>query len=480
MTKISLILLFVLQFNLLFSQDRATEFTKLNDTIIARYNRADYNSIYALGNDNFRMAQGQEDFKNQITSLYKQTGKIKETVSIQEYENGRSFKWIGEKRNLRFDFSTKTGSDINEFNISDFIEQPYSAGKKVLTDNKLKTHIDSIVNNNALIYMLDPKSVGLSIGIFKDGKTYTYNYGEVKKGTNQLPTSKTFYELGSITKTFVGILLAKAVVEKKVKLTDDIRKYLKGKYPNLEYKGNPIQLTHLANHSSGLPYWTINRPDSLDNLKPYDQHLFYEKYTLKDLAKDLHNVKLDTLPGVRFNYSAAGINTLIIILENIYSKSFEQLAKDYFGKQFGMTDTKKVLSQTEIKRFVTGYDERDFTVPYFVQNTAALGPELASTVQDMLKYISYNVQEKNEVLKLSHQKTFTLINDYGLGLGWMMNKNWQGDNYVFHNGQGWGCMSTCTFYPKWQTGFVIFVNEKISQEKVGALERNLSEALNQK
>ncbi len=166
MTKTLLTLLLILQFNLLFSQDRTTEFAKLNDTIIARYNRADYNSIYTLGNDNFKMAQGQEDFKNLLTSLYKQTGTIKETVSIQEYENGRRFKWIGEKRNLRFDVSTKTGSDINEFNISDFIEQPYSLGKKVLSDNKLKTHIDSIVNNNALIYMLDPKSVGLSIGIF--------------------------------------------------------------------------------------------------------------------------------------------------------------------------------------------------------------------------------------------------------------------------------------------------------------------------
>lgn len=317
------------------------------------------------------------------------------------------------------------------------------------------------------------------LAYLKTGKHTTYNYGEVEKGTNQLPTSKTFYELGSITKTFVGILLAKAVVEKKVKLTDDIRKYLKGKYPNLEYRGNPIQLTHLANHSSGLPNWTINRPDSLDNLKPYEQHLFYEKYTFKDLKKDLHTVKLDILPGVRFNYSAEGINTLIIILENIYSKSFEQLAKEYFGKQFGMTDTKKILWQTEIRRFVTGYDERGFTVPYFVQNTAALGPELASTIQDMLKYISYNVQEKNEVLKLSHQKTLTLINDYGLGLCWMMNKNWQGENYLFHNGQGWGCLSTCTFYPKRSTGFIILVNEKVSQERVGALERNLSSALNE-
>lgn len=170
--KILSVVFMLLQFHLLTAQINDSQFAQLNDTIIAPYNRTDYNSIYTLGNDNFRMAQGQEDFKNQLTSLYNQTGKIKETVSIHEYENGRSFKWIGEKRNLRFDFFSKTGSDINEFNISDFIEQSYLPAKKVLSDNKLQTRIDSIVNSNALIYMLDPKSVGLSIGIFKDGKTY--------------------------------------------------------------------------------------------------------------------------------------------------------------------------------------------------------------------------------------------------------------------------------------------------------------------
>lgn len=476
--KKTTILFLLFSINNLFAQ--SIEFNKLNDTIIARYNRADYDGIYALGNENFRIAQGKEDLNYLLSSLFKQTGKIKETVLISTYEKGRSFKWVGENKNLRFDFITKSGTDINEFNISDFVEQPYQPAKKILSDNKLKTKMDSIVNSNALIYMLDPKSVGLSIGIYKNGKTYTYNYGEVEKGSNQLPNSKTFYGLGSITKSFVGILLAKAVIDKKLNLTDDIRKYLKGNYPNLEYNGKPIQLQHLANHSSGLPYWTITRPDSLDNLKPYNQHLFYEKFTLKDLQNDLHKIKLDTLSGIRYNYSGAGINTLIIILQNVYSKSFEQLVKEYFGKQFGMTDTKKTLSKAEIKRFITGYDERDFVVPFFVQNTAALGPELTSTIDDMLKYISYNVKEENKPLKLSHQKTLSLINDYGVGLCWMLNKNWQGDNYIFHNGQAWGCITTCTLYPKHQTGFVIFVNEKSSQERVGALERNLSEALNGK
>lgn len=477
--KILSLVFMLLQFHLLTAQINDNQFAHLNDTIIAKYNRADFKSIYSLGSDNFKMMQGPEDFVNQLSNFFKETGKIKGTELNTKYPTGRSFKWTGEKKNLRFDFISATGKDISEYNLNDFIEQPNSASKKILTDNHLTNNIDSIVQKNALIYMSDTNSVGLSIGILKDSKTYTYNYGEIKKGTRLLPKSTTFYELGSITKTFVGMLLAKAVVERKVKLTDDIRRYLKGDYPNLEYNGHPIQLVNLANHTSGLPNWTINRPDSLDNLQPFNQHLFYEKYTLNDLLRDLHNIKLDTVPGIRFNYSAAGINTLIIILQNIYSKPFEQLTREYFGARFGMRDTKKTLTKSEINRFVTGYDERRYAVPFFLQNTAALGPGLVSTVQDMLKYISYNLQEKSEAVKLSHQHIYTLVNDYALALCWMLNKNWQGDNYVFHNGSGWGCISACTIYPTKSTGFIIFVNEKVSQERVGALERNLSSALNE-
>jgi CubicO group peptidase (beta-lactamase class C family) len=73
-----------------------------------------------------------------------------------------------------------------------------------------------------------------------------------------LPSQNTVYEIGSITKTFVSFYLANAVLEHKVSLDDDIRKYLKESYPNLEYNGAPIQLVHLANTTSLLPDWLPN------------------------------------------------------------------------------------------------------------------------------------------------------------------------------------------------------------------------------
>ncbi len=69
-------------------------------------------------------------------------------------------------------------------------------------------------------------------------KKYTYNYGTVEKGKAQLPTAATTFELASVTKTFTGILLARAVLDKKLKnLMDDVRKYMDGDFANLHYQG---------------------------------------------------------------------------------------------------------------------------------------------------------------------------------------------------------------------------------------------------
>src|SRR5678815_2142483 len=105
--------------------------------------------------------------------------------------------------------------------------------------------IDRVVNKSANKFMSDQHSVGLSVGIVKDGRSRTYNFGEVEKGKKNHPGEHTIYELASITKTFTGVLLAQASEEGKVKLDDDVRKYLDGSYPNLEFEGKSMNWRQL-------------------------------------------------------------------------------------------------------------------------------------------------------------------------------------------------------------------------------------------
>lgn len=70
------------------------------------------------------------------------------------------------------------------------------------------------------------------------------------RGTGQAPTQHTPYELGSITKTFTGSLLAEAIERKEVKSDDPLSNHLS------ELASTPaggVTLASLAQHSSGLP-----------------------------------------------------------------------------------------------------------------------------------------------------------------------------------------------------------------------------------
>jgi len=91
-------------------------------------------------------------------------------------------------------------------------------------------HIDKVqmsMDKNADSLLLDSKINAVSIGVYKDGKKYTSHYGELDKGKGNTPSDNTIYEIASVSKTFTGVLVANAVLEGKLALEDDIRKYLK-------------------------------------------------------------------------------------------------------------------------------------------------------------------------------------------------------------------------------------------------------------
>jgi CubicO group peptidase (beta-lactamase class C family) len=146
-----------------------------------------------------------------------------------------------------------------------------SDGKAVKTDNPLQSELDLEVDKYVKKYYEDSKAVGLSIGITIKGKDYYYNYGQLEYGKQMLPDNKTIYEIGSITKTFTGILTAQAILDKKIGMEDDIRKYLPENYPNLQYNNHPIKIVNLASHTSRITRIFPNlyeRPDYIE-LNPF-------------------------------------------------------------------------------------------------------------------------------------------------------------------------------------------------------------------
>lgn len=300
--------------------------------------------------------------------------------------------------------------------------------------------------------MIFNKPIGLSIGLIMDGKLYTYNYGTVAKGKQELPTSRSFYEIGSIVKTFTTLLLAKAVEDHKLNLQDDVRIYLKGNYDNLQYNGQPLRIINLADYTSALPPVQILRP--FDESTPQSAAAFFKDYTIPQFLEDVKKVKLDTVPGTRYTYSTASINLLAYILTQVYHKPFLDLVNEMITGSMSMRDTKLYLSAADRKRFPVGYNANG-------EQPDIYGPLdsldlLHSTVHDMLIYLKHQIDEDSPAMLLSH-KQFSNSPGEEAGLGWFLYKTpygkaiGKGGNSVHMSCRAWAV-------PEKKAGVIVFTN----------------------
>ncbi|WP_071890962.1 serine hydrolase domain-containing protein [Flavisolibacter tropicus] len=332
----------------------------------------------------------------------------------------------------------------------------------IQSDNKLKSQIDTIVQKATIPFISDTSKVGLSIGIYKNGEVHYYNYGTTQKGKQSLPTNKTVYEIGSISKTFTGTLLAQAVKDKKVKLDDDIRKYLDGNYPNLEYQGKPIKLSHLVSHISGLPFFLPDNPDlfkkpNFDTL-PFTISKIQQNYSKQKFFDDLHTVQLDTIPGYKFHYSNAGAQLLKFILEKVYKMPYDKLLSEYITKPLKMQNTNSLYTKNDATLLVKGYNDKGKLMPYNPQILDAAGG-IFSTTSDMLQYLKFHLDENNEVVALSHKVTMGEINDYAIGLNWQEQITSKKQKKIWQSGGTFGFSSYCVIYPESKVGIVLLTNE---------------------
>ncbi len=333
---------------------------------------------------------------------------------------------------------------------------------KVPNDNKLKTGLDSLVDQTVSAFMNNNVRVGISIGIIKDGKQYLYNYGSTSRDKQELPTSNTVYELASITKTFASTLLAKAVIDKKIDLKDDIRKYLKEEYPNLNYNGTPITVVNLANLTSGLPNWMPDKdlfsnanPDAI----PYILDSVHRQYSIKDFYRDLHQIKLQVPPNTVARHCNTAAQLLGHMMENVYQNSFENLLKIHFVEPLKMKNTVLIQPGRHPVLMAKGYDAKGRVMPVIDWEDLRVAASIASTSADMLKYMAFQLNEANEAVKLSHQPTFGKLEDGAIALNWKVKQTGNTKRSVSHTGGSLGFSSYLVFYPESNSGIVLLSND---------------------
>ncbi|MBA4257816.1 MAG: serine hydrolase [Chitinophaga sp.] len=358
-----------------------------------------------------------------------------------------------------------------------------SNSSKINKNNSLKRNIESIIHKYAAEFLTNPSRVGLSLGIYHNKSTSTFHYGSTEKEQTVIPSNKTVYEIGSISKTFTGTLLAQAVKDKKVKIDDDIRLYLDGSYPNLEYQGHPIRLSHLVSHISGLPNFLPDDPDLFQKTSP-DSLPFVLSRTLNNYSKkrfldDVHKVKIDTIPGYKFRYSNSSPLILKYILEKVYQNNFDEILQKFIYKDLKMKNTTSVFNKINLNHLAKGYNSKGNLMPYIPENLDAAGG-LFSTIPDMLKYLKFHLNENDEVIALSHKATMGDIKNYAIGLNWQEVITTKGHKKIWQSGGTFGFSSYCVLYPDLDFAIVLLTNEadNTAQTELGQIADKLFDYIN--
>lgn len=320
---------------------------------------------------------------------------------------------------------------------------------------------DVIVASAATSYLADRGTAALSIGVLRQGESHSYHFGTLDKNKRQPPGDATIYPIASVSKTFVGALLAQAAIERKLTLEDDVRLYLDGDYPNLAFDGQPVRLYHLLNHRSGLPFILPNPPEATPDFqdpRPFPQRIeeIVARSSRADFYAGLHKVILKAAPGTSFQYSNAAAQLAGYVLERVYKQSLETLLRERITARLQMNDTVIALTPAQQPRVAPGYDEHGRVQSPSSDKFQGAGA-IKSTLPDMLKYAAWQLDRREAVITLSHRPTYK-DGAFSIGLNWQMLREGERE-VIWQDGAMPGYASFCILQPQLNMALVFLSNE---------------------
>ena len=298
------------------------------------------------------------------------------------------------------------------------------------------------------------ESKGIVIGLLEpDGRRRIFAYGDA--GNGRPPSSRTVFEIGSITKTFVNVILADMVRRGTVSLDDPVSKFLPAGVNVPSRNGRQITLLDLATHTSGLPRSPVgyNIPDPSN---PYAQ------FREEDLYRFLASHELQRDIGSEFVYSNLGMGLLGHALARAAgAASLRELIRKRITGPLGMRSTDY---WHESPLLATGHDSKGKAVPHWDFAVLSGAGALNSNAEDLLTYLDANIGKPRSRLELTMrdaQQPRRPVNAKGdaVGLGWQLRSR-AGRTIVHHGGGTGGFQSYIGFDPVARAGVVVLGNSR--------------------
>jgi len=284
---------------------------------------------------------------------------------------------------------------------------------------------------------------GMVVGLYHRGRREVFTYGAAH--------ADSLFEIGSLTKTFTGLILAKQAVRDELRLHQPVRELLPdGLAPKAA--GGEITLLDLATHRSALPPMP-------DNFKPASQANPLADYGPPELFAYLAKHGFGKPRNPPFEYSNLGFGLLGEALARHSGSPFAELMHREITGPLGMNDTVIQLSAEQQQRLMQGYNLRLKAIQGWDMNVFAGAGGLRSTAGDMLKFLETQLHP-NAAFYLaigeSHKPRAPIAEDTSIGLAWIRNGK---DGTYWHNGGTAGFSSYAFFHPQGDYAAVVLVNQ---------------------
>ena len=445
-----LILLLLIPF-LMNAQEDKFEGQELVNDFIKAYNNEDYQSVFELFSAEMQTALPINELTAFLKNLNSNAGKISANEFIREENNISIYKLTFEKWVSQYSFSIDEDKKIAEVFYFDTFRDEILSG---LAINSLSNN-GGLISDKQIELIFEkskyfPNNTQISLAFINSDKVTYYGLKRQNDSIFYLSNYQDIFEIGSITKVFTANILAKSVIDNKIKLNENINDYL-----NIKFKNDiSISFKSLANHTSGLPRMPSNFGrvgNSSDN--PYKH---YNDEYLKDYL--INFMEIDNKNIGNSEYSNLGMGLLGFTLSNIYNLNYQELYEKYIFSKYNMKNTTFNIGLVN-KNLVKGLDaEGNYTSNWELASLSSAGGIL-SNVEDLAKYGIAHFNKSNLDLMLTTKKTVKVNDQVDLGLGWHIINSEKSDNkWHWHNGGTGGYTSSMVIDIKNLVGVIVLSN----------------------
>lgn len=330
---------------------------------------------------------------------------------------------------------------------------------------------------------------GFAVAIVKDGHVaYERGFGYANQKSRKPYTAQTIQPVGSVSKTFIGLAVMKAVERGQCSLDADVNEYLPFRVVNPRHPNQIVTLRSLATHTSGI----------VD-----DENVYFHGYTigtrpregfdtflrdyLSPSGKLYKPANFSDAENVRV-YSNIGATLAAFVVERCTHTPFAEFTRQQLFEPLGLRSAHWLPSAKYSANYATLYqihksDERYFDK--FVRSDKSLRPYTLTTypdgglrisIADLGKYLVAMIEGESGKSGVLDKQAFRELfapqfskdriprglesDESNSGIFWTYGR--RGD--LRHTGSDPGVFAMVSFNPRDHTGYALLANAQIEGE----------------